>query len=35
LYEKKIANKELRITVNEKNQIAAVNSKDWVDAFHE
>jgi len=35
LYEKKIANKELRITVNENNQIAAVNSKDWVDAFHE
>lgn len=34
LYEKKIANKELRITVNPDNQIAAVNSKDWVDAFH-
>lgn len=35
LYEKKIANKELRITVNEKNQISAVNSKDWVDAFQQ
>lgn len=33
LYEKKIANKELRITVNKSNQIAAVNSKDWKDAF--
>ncbi|WP_309641653.1 hypothetical protein [Flavobacterium sp.] len=33
LYEKKIANKELRITVNEENQISAVNSKDWKDDF--
>jgi len=33
LYEKKIANKELRITVNENDQIAAVNSKDWKDDF--
>lgn len=33
LYEKKIANKELRITVNKSNQIAAVNSKDWKDVF--
>lgn len=32
-YEKKIANKELRITVNENNQISAVNSKDWKDEF--
>ncbi|NHM07696.1 hypothetical protein G4D82_10720 [Flavobacterium sp. CYK-4] len=32
-YQKKIANKELRITVNENNQIAAVNSKDWKDEF--
>ena len=31
LYEKKIANKELRITANKKNQIAGVNSKDWKD----
>ncbi|WP_298223538.1 hypothetical protein [Flavobacterium sp.] len=33
LYEKKIAHKELRITVNENNQISAVNSKDWKDDF--
>jgi hypothetical protein len=33
LYEKKIANKELRLTVNKNNQIAAVNSKDWKDIF--
>jgi hypothetical protein len=33
LYEKKIANKELRMTVNKNNQIAAVNSKDWKDIF--
>ena len=33
LYEKKIANKELRITVNTDNLISAVNSKDWVDQY--
>lgn len=33
LYEKKIANKELQITVNENNQISGVNSKDWKDEF--
>ncbi len=33
LYEKKIANKELRVTVNKSNQIASVNSKDWKDTF--
>ena len=33
LYEKKIANKELRMTVNKNNQIAAFNSKDWKDVF--
>jgi hypothetical protein len=33
LYEKKIANKELRMTVNKNNQIASVNSKDWKDIF--
>jgi hypothetical protein len=33
LYEKKIANKELQITVNENNQISAVNSKDWKDEY--
>lgn len=34
LYEKKIANKELRITINKDNLISAVNSKDWVDQYH-
>jgi hypothetical protein len=34
LYEKKIANKELRVTLNENNQIAAVKSDDWTDSFH-
>lgn len=34
LYEKKIANKELRITLNQNNQIAAVKSDDWTDTFH-
>jgi hypothetical protein len=33
LYEKKIANKELRLTMNEKNQVASVKSLDWVDNF--
>ena len=32
---RKLQKKELRITVNESNQISAVNSKDWEDAFHE
>lgn len=33
LYEKKIANKELRIAVNQNHQITAVKSKDWVDEY--
>ncbi|PWA04228.1 hypothetical protein [Flavobacterium psychrotolerans] len=33
LYEKKIANKELRIFLNEKNQVSAIKSFDWVDTF--
>ena len=33
LYEKKIANKELRVFLNEQNQISAVKSLDWVDTF--
>lgn len=32
-YEKKIANKELRVSVNEKNQVAAIKSLDWKNAF--
>ena len=33
LYEKKIANKELRVTMNEKNQVEGIKSLDWVDAY--
>jgi len=32
-YEKKIANKELRVTMNEKNQISELKSLDWIDEF--
>jgi hypothetical protein len=33
LYEKKIANKELRLTMNEQNQVSSIKSLDWVDAY--
>ena len=33
VYEKKIANKELRVTMNENNQVTAIKSKDWTDKF--
>jgi hypothetical protein len=33
LYEKKIANKELRVSLNENNQISAIQSLDWSDTF--
>ena len=33
LYEKKIANKELRVSLNKQNQISAVKSLDWIDTF--
>jgi hypothetical protein len=33
LYEKKIANKELRLTMNEKTQLSSVKSMDWVDSY--
>jgi hypothetical protein len=32
-YAKKIANKELRITMNEQNQVAAIKSLDWKDDY--
>lgn len=32
-YEKKIANKELRVTMNEKNQVSEIKSLDWIDEF--
>ena len=33
VYEKKIANKELRVTMNDNNQVTAIKSKDWTDKF--
>lgn len=32
-YEKKIANKELRVTMNEQNQVSAIKSLDWEDLY--
>jgi hypothetical protein len=32
-YEKKIANKELRVTMNERNQVSELKSLDWIDEF--
>lgn len=33
LYTKKVANKELRVYMNEENKISAIKSMDWVDLF--
>tara|TARA_R110000868_G_scaffold108031_4_gene295169 strand:+ start:5252 stop:5731 length:480 start_codon:yes stop_codon:yes gene_type:complete len=33
LYTKKVANKELRVYMNEENKISAIKSMDWVDFF--
>lgn len=33
IYQKKIANKELRVTMNEENKVSAINSKDWTDSY--
>lgn len=33
LYQKAVANKELRVYMNEKNQISAIKSMDWTDIF--
>jgi hypothetical protein len=33
LYSKEIANKELQVTMNSKNQITALKSKDWDEKF--
>jgi len=33
LYEKKIANKELRVTMNGENKVSGIKSLDWVDKF--
>lgn len=34
LYSKKVANKELRVTLNEENKASAIKSLDWVGSFH-
>jgi len=34
LYTKKVANKELRVSLNEENKVSAIKSLDWVDSFH-
>lgn len=33
LYTKKVANKELRVYMNDQNKISAIKSMDWVDLF--
>jgi hypothetical protein len=33
LYTKKVANKELRVTMNEANLVSSIKSLDWVDTF--
>jgi hypothetical protein len=33
LYTKKVANKELRVSLNEENKVSAIKSLDWVDTF--
>lgn len=33
LYSKKVANKELRVTMNEENKVSSIKSLDWVNSF--
>ena len=33
MYSKKVANKELRVSMNVKNKVSAIKSLDWVDSF--
>lgn len=33
LYSKKVANKELRVSMNPENKVSAIKSLDWVDSF--
>ncbi|TDD75454.1 hypothetical protein [Flavobacterium caseinilyticum] len=33
LYSKKVANKELRVTMNNENKVSAIKSSDWVNSF--
>lgn len=34
LYTKKVANKELRVFLNEENKVSSIKSLDWVDSFN-
>ena len=34
LYTKKVANKELRVLLNEENKVSSIKSLDWVDSFN-
>ncbi|HEX9150611.1 MAG TPA: hypothetical protein VF842_00920 [Flavobacterium sp.] len=33
LYTKKVANKELRVSINQENKVSSIKSLDWVDTF--
>ena len=33
MYSKKVANKELRVSMNVENKVSAIKSLDWVDSF--
>lgn len=33
LYTKKVANKELRVTMNDENKVSSIKSLDWVDTY--
>ncbi|MFV5699705.1 hypothetical protein ACM55H_15160 [Flavobacterium sp. ZT3R17] len=33
LYTKKVANKELRVSMNQENKVSAIKSLDWIDPF--
>ncbi|MFV5695373.1 hypothetical protein ACM55G_08040 [Flavobacterium sp. LB3P122] len=33
LYTKKVANKELRVSINQENKVSAIKSLDWIDTF--
>jgi uncharacterized protein YcfL len=33
LYTKKVANKELRVSINQENRVSSIKSLDWVDIF--
>lgn len=34
LYTKKVANKELRVLLNQENKVSSIKSLDWVDSFN-